>query len=165
MPAKQPKEESYSVSSKQNRPAKTVSFNIPTVPRPNWRLPRSDRWLAGLLAVAVLVIALLSGFMGAWFESHSSNGIFSNSTAKEKQIVTSQGQLINQIAKSVGPSVVSVNVSITADNRQSLYDFFGYGQQSQVAQAAGTGIVLTKSGIIMTNRHVVPEAQPMSALP
>jgi S1-C subfamily serine protease len=155
---KTPKEESYSISSKQNRPGKTVSFTVPAIPKPSMSLSWTDRTRAMLAAVALVLLTVFSGFMGAWFQSHSSTGIFSSSVSKEKQIVTSQGQLINQIAKSVGPSVVSVNVSITGASQPTIYDYFGYGQQGgQTSQAAGTGIILTKSGIIMTNRHVVPE--------
>src|SRR5262249_37058731 len=57
------------------------------------------------------------------------------------------------IAKTVGPSVVSVNVTSTSQNTNS---FFGFGGLPQTQQSAGTGIILTSQGLIITNRHVVP---------
>ncbi len=111
-----------------------------------------------ILAVLFLMAVGLSGYGGAWLESrHNQTGLISTSVGNQKKIVTSQSQLISQIAKTVGPSVVSVNVNITSssstDNGLGL---FGFAQPSQ-EQAAGTGIIIDSSGIIVTNRHVVPQ--------
>jgi serine protease Do len=46
-----------------------------------------------------------------------------------------------------------VNVTSTSQNTGNV---FGYGLP-QSSQSAGTGIILTSSGLIITNRHVVPE--------
>ncbi len=151
----------HTVSSKSHRAPKTVSFTVPTLSRPDfaaWRNGSGNHWYFGLLAAVFLVIALVAGFGGAWLEQHGNqtsnlNGSLSN----QKRIVTSQSQLINQIAKTVGPSVVSVNVNITAAaNSQDIFSPFGFTQPTN-EQAAGTGIILSESGIIVTNRHVVPE--------
>ena len=69
-----------------------------------------------------------------------------------QQIVSSESQLINSIAKNVGVSVVSINVTGTS----SSVDFFGFGSQIQ-QQVAGTGIIINSDGVIITNRHVVPK--------
>ena len=107
----------------------------------------SSRWLS---IVAVILLAGLAGFTGSWLQTkHASNNLVTNTSA-QKKIVTSESALISQIAKTVGPSVVSVNVEIS-DNTT---DFFGNAQPS--AQAAGTGIIISSGGQIMTNRHVVP---------
>lgn len=91
----------------------------------------------------------MAGFGGAWLQTkHEANNLSTNTSA-QKKIVTSESALINQIAKTVGPSVVSVNVEIT----DGTTDFFG---NAQSAQAAGTGIIIDSNGTIVTNRHVVP---------
>ncbi len=98
----------------------------------------------------IMVIAAAAGFGGGWLGARHANKL--SSTTDRQQIVLSESKLISSIAKDVGPSVVSVNVVATTMQQS----FFGLPQQ-QVSEGAGTGIILTKEGIIMTNRHVVPD--------
>ena len=103
---------------------------------------------AGFVASAVV------GFGAGWLGAHygTASDILTGSTSAQKQIVTSESQLINSIAKTVGSSVVSVNVTSTSQN---VSNFFGFGLP-QSEQSAGTGIILTSNGLVITNRHVVP---------
>jgi len=145
----------YSVSSSTKRPAKTVSFNVPSLGRPNFRRPSAGRLQALVLAALFIVAVLGGGAAGAWIEDqHNSTSVIGGNLSAQKKIVTSQSQLISQIAKTVGPSVVSVNVSITSQDG-SGFGLFGFSQPEQ-EQAAGTGIIIDASGLIVTNRHVVP---------
>lgn len=105
----------------------------------------------GMLVAALVVVAVASGFVGAKLAAPEAY-ITTNTLAGQQQIVTSQGELINRIAKEVGPSVVS----ITTTTQTQTTDFWGYSTGTSDQQAAGTGIIISKSGVIMTNRHVVP---------
>lgn len=139
-----------------SRAAATPLGNLPVW---NWakaKLPRQRPHLGKntRIIIAGVAASALVGFGAGWLgatratDSTSLNG----SITAQKQVVTSESQLINTIAKTVGPSVVSVNVTSTSQNT----GYFGFGLP-QSEQSAGTGIIITSSGLIITNRHVVPE--------
>jgi serine protease Do len=103
------------------------------------------------LGVVLLLIASLSlGFLGGWIGA-GSRATTNIPTSTQKEVVLSESQLVAQIAKDVGPSVVSVNVT----SQSTSSDLFGF-LQSEPQQSAGTGIILSSDGVIVTNRHVVP---------
>lgn len=146
-----------SVSSTTKRAPRTYTFTVPTLPRPNKPRPLQARM--AVAAVVFLLLAFISGYSGAALQQHNNSiGLVNTSGfGKQKKVVTSQSQLISQIARTVGPSVVSVNVNITstAGAGGGSLGLFGSSQPSQ-EQAAGTGIIISSNGLILTNRHVVP---------
>jgi serine protease Do len=105
-----------------------------------------------LLGIALLLILSMSfGFLGGWLGAKSTTANLAASRTTQKEVVDSESQLDAGIAKDVGPSVVSVNVTGTTTEENA----FGEAQTAQET-SAGTGIILSTSGIIITNRHVVP---------
>lgn len=157
-PAKEslkPAEPEHSVSSS---PSHRSVLSRPAVRAGQPKSGVSRKARAGLLAAAFILISVVSGAAGGYVESRSVNTVNGSSLMSGKKVVSSESQLISQIAKSVGPSVVSVNVSITSAAAPSAYgSIFGGASGSQTAQAAGTGIIISDSGYVLTNRHVVPE--------
>jgi serine protease Do len=146
----------YSISSKS-----TTSF-IYRIPALAWLRtkmpqlkPKLDR--AGMIIIAGIVISALIGFgagwLGAGVRNPSGTEVLNGTLSPQKQIVTSQGELISSIAKAVGSSVVSVNVTSTSPSADSI---FGLGLP-ETEQSAGTGIILTSGGLVVTNRHVIPQ--------
>jgi serine protease Do len=104
-----------------------------------------------------LIVTLGLGFAGGWLGAASRSSTATNVT-EQKTVLTSQAAVVSSIAQDVGPSVVSVNV--TGQSAGSAFDNFfgyGYGGGSQTERSAGTGMILTSDGLIMTNRHVVPD--------
>lgn len=114
-----------------------------------------NRYRVLTLAVALGIILCIGfGFLGGWLATRSSVIKTSGGPViapQEQKVITSQSQLISRIAKVVGPSVVSIDVT----TQQQQTGFFGFSQPV-TQQAAGTGIILNKDGLIITNRHVVP---------
>lgn len=161
----------FSVSSSKPSSRKTISFTIPPLNLPKYSSLRNNgRQRAAVLAILFFAAVLLSGVAGGWIESRvNPNGLVTTANlSNQKQIVTSDSALISQIVKTVSPSVVSVNVDITSDgsatgsgsgsgSTDEGFGSFGFTQpEPEEEQAAGTGIIISSSGIVMTNRHVVP---------
>jgi serine protease Do len=155
--SKSKKTETRSVSSRDARSPKTLTFTVPQFQRPDFRMPAPGRSRSILLAVAFIVVAIISGMGGGYLENRNGSGLTNTSLSGEKKIVTSQSELISQIAKTVGPSVVSINDEITSTSSDDDSGFGLYGfSQPEDEEAAGTGIIISSGGYIMTNRHVVP---------
>lgn len=115
-----------------------------------------ERRVKPLAGALFLLITLAVGFGGGWLGALSRSESSQTTVKTQKVVLDSQGQLISSIAKNVGQSVVSVDVT----GQVSTPDFFGFsgfgGGGTQTQESAGTGIILTSDGLIVTNRHVVP---------
>jgi serine protease Do len=132
----------------------TYSTRSPRFKKPGLSLSRpqlSRRYsLIAILALLVFLLALIGGWLGAYTYDHN-RVAGSSSTARKQQVISDEGSLISSIAKDVGQSVVSVDVQ----SQTVSQDFFGFPQTSNQA-SSGTGFIVSSDGIIVTNRHVVP---------
>jgi serine protease Do len=111
----------------------------------------SQTKLRFLSAAALIIIGISAGFLGGWLSGNRSDDS-SQSVQKQQVVLKTQGQLISNIANEVGASVVSVEVTSTSAPTDSFFGFQGTTEE----QSAGTGIIIDKNGLIITNRHVVP---------
>ena len=138
-------------ASYSTKPAPIINFEALKSRTRGQLKPPPRRWL-NLLPVALIFLAIAfgGGWLGAWAENHGKTAIATSTEAKQ-QYISNESQLIESIAKNVGQSVVSVDVTGT----DTATDLFGFTQQQQT-QAAGTGFIISSDGIIVTNRHVVP---------
>ena len=107
--------------------------------------------------IITVAIAFVAGIFGGAIGPRIFQGRLTslNSPNAGQRVVSSQSELIASIAKDVGPSVVSINVKTETQptTLQQLYGITG----NQVSEGAGTGIIISSDGVIITNRHVVAE--------
>lgn len=124
-------------------------------PPPAGKPPRASHSRAGRrvgFVVAVFVVALLGGGVGAWAMTHFSDPLtVITHSQNDGNVLRSQSeQDISQVVTKVAPSVVSISTNV-----QNL-------RGQAVGQGAGTGIIVSKDGYVMTNNHVIDGASTVS---
>lgn len=137
--------------------------SMPGAPMGGGEPPRKKRGigkkvLAGVLAL-VLVAAVSFGGGFAGYLVASKNGgqtvMYQAASGGSATSTSSTGGSLSDVASAVTPSVVVVTTEqIVTDN------YFWGGQQ--VLSGAGSGVILTTDGYIVTNYHVVEGAQQIT---
>lgn len=107
----------------------------------------------GLLVLAALIVGGASGIAGAsWYITrHPYSGTVIESqtaTPKINEAVSQSGETIPDLVRQYSPAIVAITTTSTS------YSFFG-GPLTQ--EGAGTGMILTANGYILTNNHVAPQ--------
>jgi len=110
-------------------------------------------------AVVILLLAacFTAGLGGGYIAYHigNSSAISRDSAADGNTIVSKDEEDISSVASKVGPSVVSI---MTEGQSQSLFG----GTQTQ--DGAGSGIIISSDGYILTNKHVVSGSTKLSVV-
>lgn len=99
----------------------------------------------------MLLVSLAAGFAGGSLGSNNRFGQDPQSPQVQREILNNESELVTQLVKDLGPSVVSVNVESQVTQRT----FFG--DRDVTRQGAGTGFIISSDGVVVTNRHVVSQ--------
>jgi serine protease Do len=92
---------------------------------------------------SIFAIGLLGGLLGSGIMFYA---VGRHLPLSKQQFVVQQNSAVIDVAKKVSPSVVSITSTSTVSN------FFGY---NQTQSGAGTGIIVSADGYILTNKHVI----------
>ncbi len=119
--------------------------------------------MGGVLAGAMYERVSGFDFLDRWAGEGSSDS--GSSLFVDKKVLKEENVVIDVVDK-VSPGVVTVSISKT----QIVPDFFSFdpfglftlpntGKEEKIEQDIGTGFVLTKDGLIVTNKHVVSDVE------
>ena len=139
-------------------PPKTAVTSVPYPPAPKPKSSKARR--TGFVIVMLIILALIGG---AIVENNPSwRKLWQNTSIADRPDVANDGNLIvtqtetdiaGLVAK-VSPSVVSI---ITQTEART---YFGVAEQ----EGAGTGMIVSQDGYILTNKHVIDEANAVGVI-
>ncbi len=119
--------------------------------------PRIKNTKYYVVIVALLIACFGAGLGGGYVAMTVSGKTTTDRTTVSdgNAVVSQEEEDISSVAAKVGPSVVSI---LTKSQAQSYYG----GTQTQ--EGAGTGIIISSDGYILTNKHVVSGSQELSVV-
>lgn len=113
----------------------------------------NPKYIAG--AAAFVVVAGACGFGGAMLANNitGSSGVTINQQSGNSSTATIND--VSDIAAKCGPSVVEITT-------QGVASSGGLLQQQYITQGAGSGVIMSEDGYIITNHHVIEGANAIS---
>jgi len=120
--------------------------------------PKSHTPFIATISVVGAIVLLGIGTIGGVFIAHHFSPIASPSLSTSSDgnsSITQEESSIAAVAEKVGPSVVSI---VTQANVSSYYG------GSTLSEAAGTGVIISKDGYVMTNNHVIDGATTVTVV-
>lgn len=108
--------------------------------------PSQPKPFAGKLILVALLCGILGGALVTIGLARFVPGLIPLS---KQSILLEQSSATIEVSKKVSPSVVSIT------SESAGFSFFG---SSQTTQGAGTGVIATSDGLIITNNHVIEGA-------
>jgi serine protease Do len=135
-------------------------------PRDPWKERQGARgaWLIGSFIIAALVVTVAI-IQGAYHRGSGNVPVLPEprrvSTAPSP---TELSTSFREVSKAVKPAVVYIEVVERGSSERSPSDFFGFPSPNtpRRREGAGSGFIVTEDGYILTNNHVVGNANKIS---
>lgn len=156
-------EEPVQQNKETTEPPQDVKATRPEVPQTVVETPDTSshkssshgKKIGWVIAVVIgIAISFAAGVLGGMLAGQTSPAKSVTGFASPKEdgnkVVTAQEQDVSRVVDTVSPSVVSIVISTTSDGLP--------------VQAAGTGMIVSKNGYVLTNRHVVSSAKSVTVL-
>lgn len=103
--------------------------------------------------LVAVFFCFVASFLGSWV--FLSTGLISlENTPNQTTVISTDEKAISRVAENVSPSVVSVTTTSVVTN--------GYYQGT--SEGAGTGVIISKDGYILTNKHVINGTSDVSVV-
>jgi serine protease Do len=130
---------------------------IPVTHKPLAPQPSSKKPLLIIAGIALIILCFVAGIGGSYlYNTLGNTGSASLTSSYDgNSIVSKQEQDVAAVADKVAPSVVSI-LTTSRSRTSSSY--------VQEQAGAGTGIIISKDGYILTNNHVVEGATTVSVV-
>lgn len=145
-----------------SEPSSPPPTPLPSIPQPKVPAVQTSRSNkkgikalgVGLIAFVLVMLGVAGGLYIA--QEFGPNATPSLTTTHDgNTAITETESSIASVAEKVGPSVVSI---VTQTRAATLFG------GTSTSEAAGTGIIISKNGYIMTNNHVVETARNVSVI-
>jgi serine protease Do len=117
------------------------------------------------IVFGALIVSNFHGGVSSGFAGDPSVTLGAPSQLKNNGTDASFNKVFVNVAKAVTPSVVSINVTMKEKNKsedmKEFFHFFGPDfkfKQPEPQAGAGSGVIINPTGYILTNNHVVEDA-------
>jgi len=120
---------------------------------------RNRRSIGVVRGLGITALCLVSAGVGA--AAASGGAVFAADETQPSVMAgttdaAGDNQVVIDVVKAVSPSVVTINVTSNADTSQNPGN--GNGPQGFVQSGTGSGVIIDDSGLVLTNHHVVQDA-------